>query len=371
MKNKKTTAACIFPETIPGDGTLFPLVQVFSPVVHCQAVEENEIPLEMQSPLVRELAGSGLLQAHVPSELGEQRERFLALVRDLNNRRDDYAGQLKSLSLAGIGTGGRTMKESKNSIIESLLQSKGVEEKKREQREMVLWQARLLLKLGELFDSEQQALQRELDKIGELENNLFAQLREEQEQPFSLTKSLGSVSNKVDDLHRLRLKAWTRLYFLGNNRQGETGCFVTTSRDAVDLLAENYERLRGDDRYSVHQLLLPAKPPAEFKVESITTIHNRGKEFLPRIHSLLSGHTRDGIEDFGADDGAWAQFLETIYPETETGRCRLHLYSFNGIRPSELFMESFGRDEEVVVPQVRQQEAADLTVTGWLDIPSG
>ena len=50
MKNKKMSV-CIFPETVPGDAILFPLVQVFTPIVYCRAVEEDEIPVELQFPL--------------------------------------------------------------------------------------------------------------------------------------------------------------------------------------------------------------------------------------------------------------------------------------------------------------------------------
>ena len=181
---------------------------------------------------------------HVPSPLGEQRERFLALISDLKNRRDDYAAQLKNLTLSGIGRGGRSKRESKNSIIENLLESKGVAEELREEQEMLLWQARLLLKLGEIFDGEQLALQRELEKISEQEKSLFSELRKEQADPFSLTKTISSVSGQAEGLQRLRLKAWTRLYCLGGDRQEDFDCFITSNRDAVDLLIEEYEQRR-------------------------------------------------------------------------------------------------------------------------------
>ncbi len=238
-------SAYIFPETVPGDEIIFPLVQVFMPLVYSQAVEDDEIPEELQSAFVGELDEKKLCTIHVPSPLGEQRERFLALINDLQNRRDDYAAQLKSLSLAGIGTGRRTGNESRTSIIENLLQAKDVAKEKQEEQEMLLWQARLLLKLGEIFDADQISLQRDLDKISRLESGLFSELRKEQSDPYAMTKTISSATGQTDGLQRLRLKAWTRLFFLGSERPVEDGCFVSTNKDAVELLVEEYEQLGG------------------------------------------------------------------------------------------------------------------------------
>ncbi len=367
--NDKKKSVCVFPETVPGDGILFPLVQVFAPVVYCQAVEEDEIPVELQSPFAKELIASGLGQIRVPSPLGEQRDRFLALIGDLKNRRDDYAAQLKNLSLSGIGGGGGLRKESKSSIIENLLQSKGMEERQLEEQEMLLWQARLLLKLGEIFDSEQITLQRELDKISELENGLFSELRKEKGQPFSLTKAISSASGQDDSLHRLRLKAWSRLYCLGTDLQDEIGCFVTTNQDAVDLLLENYGSLREGVVQRFLQLMLPLQPGERNLQSNLLELQQRGAQFFTGLDDIFADPTLGPDaqqEDFSAVDGAWAQLLETVYPAAECGRGRLHLYVFPRIDPRELFMATFGRDEEQL-KQVQQQAGANYTIIGWLE----
>lgn len=364
--NSKKKSACIFPETIPGDAMLFPLVQVFAPVVYCRAVEEDEISEVLQTKLVRAFEKAGLCGIHVPSPLGEHRERFLALVRDLKNRGDDYAARLKTLSLSGIGRGGRTTSESKNSIIESLLKSKGVKDKVREEQEMLLWQARLLLKLGEIFDEEQLTLQRELDKISELEQGLFSELRREQGQPFSLTRTISSAGGRTDGLQRLRLKAWTRLYCLGEAPLQAPGCFISTDRDAVDLLVEQYEKRAGAGAPCFLDLPLPARAGQSFSPERLRAV--QGHSLFNRLRTILAGPVDGGkkVEGLSADEaGEWTGLLETVYPEAEHGRCRLHLRQLPEISAGALFMETFGRDDDR--RQLRMAEGKEGVVIGHLE----
>ncbi len=367
MKSKKISA-CIFPETVPGDAILFPLVQVFTPVVYCRAVEEDEMPEILQSPLAGDLEEARLCAIHVPSALGEQRERFLALIKDLKHRGDDYAAQLKSLSLSGIGRGGRAKQESKNSIIENLLQSKGVQEEVREEQEMLLWQARLLLKLGEIFDAEQLSLKRDLEKISELEDGLFSELRKDQDQPFSLTQNISSAGGRTDGLQGLRLKAWTRLYCLGDDRPAmPPNCFVTTNQDAVDLLVEEYEKTDARTGRCFLKLLLPSGDGEPLPPDGLQAL--QGHELFGRLQLLLAdpmAGQHEQADVFADDTGAWAELLETIYPAAKYGRCRLHLYALPEVRPCTLFMEAFGRDEDQ--QQLKPQKEVGDTVIGWLEI---
>jgi hypothetical protein len=363
MSNKQT---CIFPETVPGDEILFPLVQVFTPLVYCRTLEKDEIPAGLQSTLARELEDAGLCRIHVPSSLGEQRERFLVLIRDLKNRRDDYAAQLKNLSLSGIGSGGRAKSESKNSIIENLLQSKRVADEKQEEQEMLLWQARLLLKLGEIFDADQLELQRDLDKISQLESGLFSELRREQGDPYAMTKTLSAATGHTDGLQRLRLKAWSRLYCLGEEAGEDSHYFVTTSRDAVELLVDEYEQLRAQSAGRFLEIVLPSAENGVFHPELLEEI--RQQEIFGRLQDVLLEPARvqdEQKDDFVADDGTWAQLLDRVYPSAEYGRCRLHLYSFPDIAAKELFMATFGRDEEY--QEVEKQDNGEGIVVGWLE----
>ena len=349
MNNKKVSA-CIFPETVPGDEVLFPLVHIFHPLVYCRAVEEDEIPEELHSSLRAQCEEAGLCRIHVPSPLGEQRLRFLALIKDLATQKDDYAARLKNLALSGIGRGAGAKRESKNSIIENLLQGQRLGGQAEEEREMLLWQARLVLKLGEIFDAEQRTLQQEMERIAHKEEGLFSELRREQANPFLLTKNIGVRAGGSDGLPKLRLKAWTRLFCLGAEDPGDLFCFVTTNQDAVDLLLEEYERGDAHRVQSLVTILLPAHGAAEGWDDRLREFSERAGELLAIFAGIIGdGDNPDhGLEqagDFVAADGPWGRLLEEIYPQAEYGRCSLHLHRLARAKRCELFMETFGREE--------------------------
>jgi len=370
MKNKKISA-CIFPETVPGDEILFPLVQIFAPLVYCRAVEEDEIHEELQSSFRRQLEEAGYGRIYVPSPLGdEQRERFLALMKDLRTRGGDYTAQLKNLSLSGIGGRG-ARRESRSSIIENLLKMQGVTSKKQEERDMLLWQARLLLKLAEIFDGGQVALRRELEQIHKKEQEVFSELRKGQERSFPLTGSAGSTDSRPDGLPRLRLKAWTRLVCLDTELPEDFDCLVTTNQDAVDLLVEEYERLAQDGVLPFASVLLPARFAGEFSPDKLRDLREQGKDFFSGLQKIMNDPlhaSKEQTAGFADDNGEWAHLLETIYPVAGHERCRLHLYFFPSVHGCELFMETFGRDEHHV-RQLRQEEDGGGCTVGWLELP--
>ena len=367
-KKIKKVSACIFPETVPDDAILFPLVHVFHPLVYCRAVEEDEIPAELESPLRNRLEESGLARTYVPAPLGENRERFLSLIRDLATKKDDYAFQLKNLTLSGIGRDTRSQRESKTSIIDNLLQGQRITDQAGEEREMLLWQARLVLKLGEIFDAEQLALHRDLERIAQKEQGLFSELRREQSEPFSLTKKLQAGETRADGLPKLRLKAWSRLLCLGAGVPDDCSCFVTTSQDALDLLVENYERDGKNHAKQLPVVSLPARCNEETWLAKLQEFQDQGGELLAALaESLRDGNDFAGDgEPFGAGDGTWAQLLDAVYPGSVHGRCRLHLYRLGSAGSCELFLETFGREEGQIFGLNKSNTGF---MAGWLELP--
>ncbi|MFP7753519.1 hypothetical protein ACLG6S_02480 [Thermodesulfobacteriota bacterium B35] len=369
----KKLTVCIFPDTVPRDGVLFPLVQVFDRVVYCQAVENMEIGSMHLDAMSRELIRRQLCIFFAPAPLGENRERFLALVSDLRSRRDDYASQLGALSLAGLGQPLPGQKETGSSIIASLLRGSGIEEKSARERELLLWQARLVLQLAEIYDEEQARLEQEMEKISVLQDGLFAELREETGEEFALTKKLHAISTLTDSQLALRLKAWTRLLFLGTEDLPEPPhLFVTTGRDGLDRLEEQFEKLTGQPPRPLLRLPLPARPTA---VEAVEDIIARRESFRGKAGDLLTGltglladpaeATGDGQARFAAGDAPWAGLLEEVFPAAASGRRHLTLVHFPAISARQLFMEAFARDREALQAEVHG-ETKNGVLVGYL-----
>jgi len=341
-----TNTVCIFPDTMVRAEVLFPLVQVFEPVVYLRPVE-NDLPVTAElSSLCREMVVLDLVRFDCPAPLLDNRDRFVRLVHDLQHRRDDYAGQLSHLSLAGLGNSGQT--ETKTSIISTLLKQTGIQNEEDEQRAMILWQARLLLKLGEIFDREQKDLQENLERISVREKGLLDELRKDNEQPFS--KITTASSEKTDSQLRLRLKAWSRLFGLGSHPI-TASVFITTSRDAFDLISEHYESVHEKHPQKILTLLLSGGHENDTFAEQRTAFRDDASDLVAAVHRLLENPETLNEEDQSALNGPesrWTALLEHHYPAAENSRCTLSLYSLPSVNPGKLFLETFGRDENDV-----------------------
>jgi hypothetical protein len=350
----------IFPDTLANDDVVFPLVQVFEQIVHLSPVENDPSVNQGLSELQEQMVERAQLTFDCPAPLDEDRDRFLLLVHDLWQRPGEYAGQLNNLSLAGLGS---SSPESKNSIISTLLRQTGIREnatgqdnpleraEQDQQRQMILWQARLLLKLAEIFDREQETLQKSLHKISAKENGLFAELRKEEQQPTVPEPNPDPLhSQKTYSQLRLRLKAWSRLFALGK-QPAVSPCFVTTSRDALDLLLEQYSlhQDRDNEVEPFLQISLPLPAGKNTLLDQLEKFQEDGAEILTRIRELL--HNPAALQEtdmamFGDEKSLWSQLLETHYPAAESGRSSLTLYFLPDQEAGSLFLETFGRDED-------------------------
>jgi hypothetical protein len=356
MSNKKISA-CVFPVTVPVDELVLPLVHIFSELVYFQPVEMGE----------EEIGTADYLRVHVPAPLGEEKERFLNLLSDMHGRSADYTEQFKHLVLSGIGQG---KPETKSSIISKLRNSAGMDNIKGEELRLLLWQTRLVLSLGEFIDKEQQELIRELAKINEREKVLFAELRvDNNKHPFDLTKTIIETTGQASDLKLLRLKAWSRLFCLGSNPLNSVDCFVTSERDAIDMMVEVYEKLFGSSVQPFITLSLPAlTTTASMQSDKIKQLQQVD---LPVILSqVFSGSTgrKSNIEyDYKTLQADWEKIVENLYPLADTERLNLYIYKFPDIRPGDLFMESFGGEGGQIRLEKENQRAGKETIICWLE----
>lgn len=357
----KKYPAVLFPETVPVQQVLVSLVPVFQPLVYCQPVEIGEHVEEKSKPPCQEFLNHSLYQRVFPAPLGPDRERFSRLLSDLRTRGDDYAAQLASVSLASLGDVGARAPETKSSILSTLLKGHGIQNDKPDKKAMILWQARLILKLGEFYDEDQQQLNREMEEIKAREQGLIAELRKESEHSFSFTEKLFAASAGDEGLQRLRLKAWARIYALGEAAPDNCHVFITRNSDAIDRLAEEYEREHGKRPEEIMSLLLPAGATSESTaVTQLERMSGEGGEFLELFNGQLQGSSPgndlwQGIEE-------WQDILEQFFPAASCGRKELKLYSFKQVAPGRLFLDSFGFDEDKELTESVEKTKSDIVI---------
>jgi hypothetical protein len=332
--------ACPFPETIPDEGLLFPLVLVFEQVVYMQAVENEPLAYGHLAPFIERCQQSGRLQFLAPSPLGDQRERFLSLVNDMKHRGVDYTSQLSMLTLAGLTR--RDHRESKHSIMASLLQKIDIKEK--EEVELLLWQSRLILKLGELYDIEQADLNTALREITNRQDTLFAELCEEEDNPFVRPANMPNTNQETDGILIHRLKAWTRLCC--QDRNALPGLLVTRHQAAMELMQEVYEKIYQQKVRLLISLELPCAPSLsgyeEFAAQPLM-------DEFPRLRKTLAafsvGITKTQLQEMEQhlkeDQARWSQCISRHFPSGLDERCDLDLFFFPDISARQLCVESF------------------------------
>lgn len=349
----KKLSTIVFPNTIPSAEQLTSLLPLFEPVVYCRPVENDTLTTTGANEKLF-LADHNLCRLNTPAPLGEDRERFMQLISDLATRRDDYAAQLGSLTLASLNLQGFGKTETRNSILAQLLHSQGIENRKEEKKNLLLWQARLVLKLAEIVDSEEESLAAGMQSVGRRERALFNAIREDDDNknPFTAPGPSPAVTTESEKQAGLRLKAWSRLFAAGAAPETNT-VFTTFYSDAVDRLSEKYERIRSRAPKKIISVPLPAALKRVDVKDYLGRRHrfrNEGAVIIDQLASVLAGNGRK--KEGGSrmlpdmDNGSWRTLLEQNFPAELYARRRLTCFEFGNISAAELFLTGFGRDDD-------------------------
>jgi hypothetical protein len=285
----------------------------------------------------------GFCQGHTPAPLGADRDRFLHLVHDIEQRKDDYAAQLSALTLASLSAPKKGNDETGFAIVSSLLGGLDTgEAKETAELQAALWQARLVLAIGEILDREEEEVADALSILDKSEENLFDRLlgRDEEEEDASFT-DLAQLQEKIDlprpGTIRNRFKAWLSLYRAGD--LPDWWLWTTTRTEAADILLEMYEKKTGRTALPFWQIELPAATGIELQdhIDTIRVFKGEAGPLTARIATEFNriirlDRTADSEPAAVLPEGTawgeqWASLLERHFPAELYGRSpfRFHL----------------------------------------------
>jgi hypothetical protein len=298
---------------------------------------------------------SGFCQVHTPCPLGEHRDRFLHLVKDIKNRKDDYAAQLSSLILAAKSNPSAGDEDSEREIITSLFTPNDQRAKLLQaEKEGKLWQARLVLAIGEILDKEEEEIARNLAMLEDDQAELFKALHGdmsdfgelEEDNPFA---ELSQLENNLAAANsgniKKRFHGWKTLFLESNIQECEI--FLTTSRDGGDILLESYEKKTNLTALSAATLELPGLigwNSAE-ATEAVLAFYEKNEGLLSRIHGSLVDLSRqkdvmkpetNNDNTLAAMTEEWNTELEIFFPAKQYGRLPVKCYVFPGFTCSAL-----------------------------------
>ncbi|MDJ0622093.1 MAG: hypothetical protein QNJ17_03945 [Desulfocapsaceae bacterium] len=333
----KTLETLYFPDTAILTERQLPLFLLFEKV-NLLAPVEDDFSSSTKKPDT--FMDSRFCQVHTPYPLGEDRQRFLYLINDIQNRKDDYAAQLSNITLASMSERKGTGDDAKYQIVSSLLgrDSSGSEDSNDQHRDL-LWQARLVLKIGEMLDKEEEEVARSLVNLDESEADLFTRLKGEDDEDddlVTLYSDIDKIKTKLDrprtDTIGKRLRAWFR--FAGGADLPICPVWSTTRQEVADILFTNHDKKHQHEPEILAALHLPTiLDLSEKRVEeALTEFHEAARDLLPPILAQLSETSRtpnsEEVNSWEETLKSWQNFLDTSYPEEQFGRISVSFYRF-------------------------------------------
>lgn len=330
-----TLEALYFPGTEIYSASQFPVFLLFGRLHLIKPVEESE----QRDDTGDIFTTAGLCQAHTPCPLGDQRERFEHLVRDIRERKDDYATQLSNLTVASFSAKKKSVDDSSRSIVSSLLGTPETKEDEEDIRNTELWQSRLILKIGEQLDREEEEVAVRMALLDDDEQGLFktlqGELDEEEETLFGELLNLKSRLNKPSATSvTTRLRAWSRIY--REHTAPLPKICLTHMEDAADPLLEEYEEKMHLPPSEILHLLLPGNIGWDTKtaLSRIRDFQEKEGGLLDAIASFITG--KDPQRERESLENEWSEALDRHFPIAETGRLNLHFHTMSTISWAEM-----------------------------------
>jgi hypothetical protein len=328
----------LFPDTDICKDRLYPLLLFFSPMHFLQPIETDpERDKQADCDIFME---QGLCQGHTPVPLEKNRQRFVHLIRDIRERKDDYGAQLASLTMAAMSTPPSARRgESKNEIISSLLSSHSLATSSSDE-EIELWQARLVLAIAEILERDEHELQQNLNMLDSQELEMFRSLQgddRDEDHPFAeLQRIKARLETRRPQAEKNRFKAWLQL--MKRFQWQEDLFWLATSQDSADQIFNLFEKKTGGMAIPVLSLPLPAhiNISTAYLVKQIKDFQQDTRHIHLEIKNGLENLARIVDYDPGSDEmllpgttdwvEKWNMILEDHFPASNHGRSAVTIY---------------------------------------------
>lgn len=328
-----------FPETDIFNEKRYPLLLFFSPLHFLQVVENG--PGSVTDSEAEFFLKRGLFQPHVPAPLGDNREQFLRMIREMSEEGEHSVEDLSGSAIDSSSplTGSKPL-ESKHRIVPTLLQDYGVKYINSEEN-LKLWQARLVLALAEILDSDEDDLREQLFFFNKDEIATYRSLKDStdgnaQDLFGELEKIKVQLEKSRSGAIVKRFEAWLRL--LQNQPVPSVKAWLASTRDSADQIFARYESTRKTHAVPLLKLVLPAyiEASGKYAVEQIenfqqATLHiHRGlvADFERIVRTVPDEpDLRESLLPYGTDwADQWEGVLDDFFPASNYGRNDVTFY---------------------------------------------
>jgi len=316
-----TLEAIYFPGTTIYSASQFPVFLLLEKVHLLRPVETAGDSADI-------FVSSGLCQEYTPCPLGDSRDRFLRLIKDIRERKDDYAAQLSALTIASLSAQQASTDDTSRGIINSLLNTHGLTPASATKQDELLWQARLVLKIAEILDQEEEEVAVRLALLDDQQESLFKDLQgewdEDEESLMDEIRQMRQImSRPAAAAVKNRLNAWSRLYAVAE--EPNLPLWLTDLDEAADILLEKYENTVKSPPPVIGKLELPANIGWS-ATDAIAHI-SRYRQATAQLREEITAAIHQGqTEQLALLAPRWARELDDLYPGDQFGRTTLTIY---------------------------------------------
>lgn len=328
-----------FPETDIFNEKHYPLLLFFTPLHFLQVMEAD--PDSAVNPEAVLCLERGFCKPHIPAPLYDKRAQFLRLIREIREQNQNVGGRLREIITAPTpDQAGEKAPDSRRRIVSSLLQEYGVQLASAG-KDLQLWQARLILVIGEILDSKEETLREQLFIFSEDEIATFRSLQErDDEKGDDIFSELDNIQAELEK-SRLgniikRFEAWLRL--MQNRAIPPVKVWLASTRGSADQILNRYTSTSHTQAVPLLKLALPAHMTARghYLLEEIekfqqatVSIHRGLVDDFERIMTTVP-YVRDMQESllpYGTDWAEqWEDALDEFFPASTEGRVDITFY---------------------------------------------
>lgn len=343
-------AALFFPRTHLTGSLVRELLLFFPKVLSYQSCERSELKAPQDV-----LQAAGWYKSYPPAPMGEDLLRFQRTIRDLKEHKEEYYGAyMTALAAQGLGDHGD---ERSTWSLRAQMASKVTAETAKEGQD--LWNARIFLRLAEIYDQEEMEVARVMQDVAVGEQTLADLLQGEEfddgeplDIPALSSRDMEQPPGPLSNL-RQRLRHWGALFREDRSLPWPI-ILVTDQAEALATLTES--RLKNFPERGPRKLfdltipLLPDELDDREFLRLCTALRVTAADVLKRttefLHGVVNGTAPGvgiamGAEACQSDMALYEQTVRTLF-QVGAGSCRrLTFHHFAGIAAFDLLAEGF------------------------------
>lgn len=305
-----------FPGTVAGGSSFDSLLCLLDTIDYYRIIEENELPADPQEE-------PSSWQGQVVAPLGKDRERFLAMIRDVRL----YGAEFYENCLAGMSAD-PGLDQDESSVWQLAASLYGGKDAGRKKILLAkLWRARVVLKLAEILAAEQAGIDKGLAAVRQGELQVFSGLKGDEGDAGAddlFTPMDGAMSGARPVKAGKVLPAWSVFHAFDSH---DHPLLVTDNGEAAAILFDVLEQVSGKGGQLLVELQLPTVSSSASLEQKRAELADSRQAVAGALAKIIAGEGAAGLTDLQHAAAGWQK---NVGQEKQPAGCTFALYLISG-----------------------------------------